>query len=755
MVIIVVLIELLAAGAIIGLENRDSEEASTEIHKELSLIARVNTEGSGIYISSEYNADDFLTVSKSGEVKYNADYWGGKVFGTPGASTIQHVQLMGIVEDELGLTFEKYNPSGSKSKDKVYFVDSVANYDAAINSADILDGGILWEPQYHKILSSSLYKGLVTTNVLFPGHTCCLIAGYQDYLNKNPDETARFLAAYIEAVNYINAAKADHSSEKYATLVEICMENIPGLTEDVVKEALDGVTYTYSDKAESSDLDALVGDIASLTENLTNLQAIKVQMSELGFDSYTEFAKAFIDNKYLSHALTYGPWEGEEKRNIAVAAIEGDVHQIAIQVAISLGYFEDYGLNVGIRALKNGGAVALDLLSGQSDLAFMGAPPITSATVNGKKIYVTEKEPVVKKDLSLISKVNTDGSGIYLASKYNSDDFVTVSPEGEVTYKTETWGGKVFGTPGASSIQHVQLMTIVQDKLKLKFEKYMDGGSLSSDTVYFVDTITNYTHAINNAKILDGGIIWEPQYHYILSNEHYDGMVTTNSLFPGHTCCVIAGYEGYIEKHPDETARFLASYIKAVNYINLAKQNQKGEEFKNLIDICNKHIEGLTPEIIEQAILGVVYTYSDTEGTADLTKLKSDIASLAEELTVLDVIKKKITDLGFESYAKFSDAFIDNSYLDKALKVNEYNGNDVAKIKVGIIKDDVHRIAIIVAQELGYFEGFGIEVTINEFPNGGLVSQDLLSGQSDFAFMGAPPITSASINGDHIRMVEA
>jgi ABC-type nitrate/sulfonate/bicarbonate transport system substrate-binding protein len=273
----------------------------------------------------------------------------------------------------------------------VYFVDNINNYSTAINNRSILDGGILWEPQYHYILSSDYFKGMATTNELFAGHTCCVIAGYENYLKNHSDETVRFLAAYIKAVDYINEAKDDPTGTKYANLVAICKDNIHGLTEEVIKEALEGVVYTYSDNAGTADLNKLINDIGTLSKDLTNLGGIKVKLSDLGFVSYDDLASAFVDNSYLQQALTATGYSGN-KASITVAAIDGDIHQIAVQVAKNNGYFEEYGLDVTIKALPNGGGVAQDLLSGQSDLGFMGAPPITSATINAKKIKLVEGE---------------------------------------------------------------------------------------------------------------------------------------------------------------------------------------------------------------------------------------------------------------------------------------------------------------------------------------------------------------------------
>ena len=741
---------MIAAGAIFALENKETSSSSGEVDKEVSLIARVNTDGSGIYISAVYDPDDFITINSDNSVTYHKEMWGGKVFGTPGASTIQHVQLMDIVKNEMGLNFEKYSNTTSINSNTVYYVDNINNYTMAVNNRNLLDGGILWEPQYHYILSSGYYDGLITTNILFPGHTCCLIAGYQDYLDDHADETARFLAAYIKAVNYINDAKANPSGEAYAELIKICKDNIKGLTDDVIKEALDGVVYKYSDKPNSASLSDLESDIASLAEDLTELGGIKYKISELGFDSYDEFAEAFIDNSYLDKALSYGTYSGS-KSTISVAAIDGDIHQIAVQIARTLGYFDEYGLNVTLRALPNGGAVSLDILGGQSDLGFMGAPPITSATINAKAIVKHDAATHVEKAVSLVSRVNTDGSGIYIATKYNAEDFVTIDGD-NIEYHKEMWGGKVFGTPGASTIQHVQLMDLVQNTFGMKFEKYSE-SKLESDTVYFVDNINNYSTAINNRSVLDGGILWEPQYHYILSSDYFKGMATTNELFPGHTCCVIAGYENYLKNHSDETVRFLAAYIKAVDYINEAKDDPTGTKYANLVAICKENIHGLTEEVIKEALEGVVYAYSDNAGTADLNKLINDIGTLSKDLTDLGGIRVKLSDLGFVSYDDLASAFVDNSYLQQALTATGYSGNK-ASITVAAIDGDIHQIAVQVAKNNGYFEEYGLDVTIKALPNGGGVAQDLLSGQSDLGFMGAPPITSATINAKKIKLVE-
>ena len=446
MAAVAVFIVLIAVGVVYGLENQGKGGASADVYKDLSLISRVNTDGSAIYIASEYDPEYFLTVSDTGEVTYKEEHWKGKVFGTPGAGSVQHVLLMDLVKNKLGLPFVKYDKSAKPSEDAVYYDDSITGSKAAIDNVDILDGGIAGVLAHNNILDSGLYRELATTNILFPGHTCCVMAGSQGYLDKHTDETVRFLAAYIKAVDYINAAKADHSSEEYAKLIEIATEKTH-VSEDLVKKDIDSIVYKYCDRHGSPDLDTFKKDISHLAESLIDFGSIKKTMSELGFDSYSQFADAFVDNKYLSKALDYGSWTGKEKSVIRIAALESCTHQIALNVADSLGFFGEYGLEISITYLASGAEVAQNLLDGKSDLAFMGASPITIAAVNEGKIHAGEKDPAVNEVSSLAGSADADGSVRCPPSRYDADGSIAVPSEGPFTFKPENRGGTVFGTP--------------------------------------------------------------------------------------------------------------------------------------------------------------------------------------------------------------------------------------------------------------------------------------------------------------------
>lgn len=380
-VIAVVIIVIAAVGAYLVI-NKDSDDESGST---ISAIARVNTDGSGIYLKAEYDPADFYTENADGSIELIPSAWGGKVWGTPGTSSIQHVQMMQMAE-EMGLGWAKYN-GGSLDSNTMYYVDSISNYDAAVEkNSEILDGGILWEPQYTMIASNPIYQEFLLTNDLFPGHTCCVIAGSTSYMESNPEVTVAFLAAYKQAVDYVNAALQDKESEEYATLIDICIKYTTGLTEEQIGAALDNIVYKFSDDNVTGSLDDLVDDIADLETNLYDMGSITTDIADLGFSNSTEFAEALVDDSYLTQAVA-GEATDVGNVTVTVAAITGDVHQIGIRIAQDLGFFEQYGITVNVTSLANGGAVALDILNGHSDFALLGAPPLTSNVVNGHYIH--------------------------------------------------------------------------------------------------------------------------------------------------------------------------------------------------------------------------------------------------------------------------------------------------------------------------------------------------------------------------------
>ncbi len=128
------------------------------------IIARVNSEGSGLYIKESKLDDKSADIpARNGTAFYskvgntyvvsaeNAKAWGGLIFATPGITSIQHVQLNGLA-NTMGLKFELYEAGQSLKEDTIYYKTNLATADSVFADVDV-NAGIIWEPQFQRIIT--------------------------------------------------------------------------------------------------------------------------------------------------------------------------------------------------------------------------------------------------------------------------------------------------------------------------------------------------------------------------------------------------------------------------------------------------------------------------------------------------------------------------------------------------------------------------------------------------------------------------
>ena len=378
------------------------------------------------------------------------------------------------------------------------------------------------------------------------------------------------------------------------------------------------------------------------------------------------------------------------------------------------------------------------------------------------------------KELNVIGRVNSEGSGLFLKSTATTSDYLTIDdhPIGEnyikvsdteyVNFTKANWGGKIFGTPGTSTIQHVQLQDIVINTLGLKFAKYTVGEATSSDTVYFTAVASYDAFYKENSIDITGAYIWEAQYSLAVQNG-CKGAITSDKLFPDHTCCIILGSHNYMKNHEEETARFLAAYVESVNSMKTAMAaDPSSDVYKEFIAIAVNSVnipaayaatEEAKKAVIEAALANVTYLAYDDATSTPLEKLKTDIASLSSSLIDLGAITKKPSDLGFSDTTEFSKKFVNDSYMAKAI-AGEYSkdeGRSTVKITVAVISGDIHQLAIHYGMSKGIFEKYNVEVTLSPQTNGPGVLVPLQSGDADFGFLGAPPATITTMNSSLVK----
>ena len=380
---------------------------------------------------------------------------------------------------------------------------------------------------------------------------------------------------------------------------------------------------------------------------------------------------------------------------------------------------------------------------------------IVVAFLLASAILVTFYNPTEDdKEINLVARVNTEGSGIYIDPTHaTADEYLSIDDDGKITYYADGWRGKVFGTPGSTSIQHMQLQSIVVNEIGLKFLPY-DTGASGTDCVYYVNSVANAA-AYASMPVLDGAIIWQPQYQAALDSDVRPAvkLLTTDEFDPGHTCCVIAAQHKYLQNNPALTVRFLAAYIKGVDWVNNALEDKSSAEYAQLIQIANKRTGGVfDQEVLEAALDSVTYTYGLTSeedtSTAPLMSLESAVEGLVNNFTSLGALKRTMSDLGFSSSHEFSQRFVNDGYLVQAMDFTpSASGYSKSNITVAVIAGDIHQIAVHVASELGYFDAYGLNVKFSSATNGAGVAEALQNGEADLGFLGAPPITTTVING--------
>ena len=357
-----------------------------------NVVSRVNSEGSGLYVNKDIaDISGTMPVNKSNGVAFfgdgfslstaNKDAWAGLILGDPGNQSIQHIQLATIA-DSVGLKFAQFTEGTTPSSDTLYYITNLSNF-GAITADTHIQGGIVWEPQFQRVIQEDArYVTLALTNDVFTGHACCIIAANHNWLGDNSGDMVKFLAAYSKAVDYINEAKKNPAGEAYADVKAIAIAKTVGLTGAEVDAALATITYLYADdeKGSLSDLKDNIADLASSLDDLGFITSSKFKDSK-------KVANAFVDDSFLKDAVA-GKASKDGTATLKVAVIKGDIHQLAIHVAIEKGYFAEYGLTIQLSEGSSGGDIATLLTSKDVQIGFLGAPPATLKTINSECIVV-------------------------------------------------------------------------------------------------------------------------------------------------------------------------------------------------------------------------------------------------------------------------------------------------------------------------------------------------------------------------------
>lgn len=444
---IVVVVIVVVAAAAVAVSSRDSEAESTEIN----LISGLEGVGSGFYYDEDrvdptsllvYNDDGTLAthyVSGIGNIAiFKPAGWAGLTFGVPTVGSIQYYQLKTIVEVYLndttytdGTTASLKLVAGSPSSGQVGYTVTQGSAARIIESNPAI--GITWEPQFSALVvdgadTTAPYKNLVTTDLLFPHATCCVLYGNASYIEDHPEVAQRLVWAVKNATDWLNAVydeiKAynesigseqgkwviDESSEAQRALVEYTVKytggTSNGLTTAQILNAYNYVEYAWGDTenlSSSNPMSKIKKDIADQTDILYDIGGLaNNSLESLGFSNSTQFAEKFVDDEPMKAILDTTSYSTTEKTKITFSVIVNDMHQIPTHLADeklpdidkylnnsslsdSSSLYDQAGLEVSFNDASGSNAVVTAMNSNQAQFGVAAQPAVILYDINNKQ----------------------------------------------------------------------------------------------------------------------------------------------------------------------------------------------------------------------------------------------------------------------------------------------------------------------------------------------------------------------------------
>ena len=338
---------------------------------DVNIIARANINGSGIFSNVELSIDPQTQAEK--------DKWGGLVFMTPGPASIQHFMLNRFVKEELGKNFVMYTPGGDNSKDTVYWTQVAPNLMMQTYlKENHINGGFPWDPFFTDIRLTVGGIYCISSDLIEHNHPCCMVAAKESFLTSNEGAVLRFLSAYTESLDWVNAALAEPLSANYATLLEITRD-FTGITNNaVLTAAFNSLTYMYdlNDPTSPYTLEEYTADL------IVSFESLGVITKHV--DDPVAFGNSFINHKCIDKIIADGRTETYPSKMIKVRIghLVGDIHQIGLVVGMKLGIFEKYGVELITIQCANGPEVMRLFQLGVIDIGILGLPPAVSNTAN-------------------------------------------------------------------------------------------------------------------------------------------------------------------------------------------------------------------------------------------------------------------------------------------------------------------------------------------------------------------------------------
>ncbi|MHA2424058.1 MAG: ABC transporter substrate-binding protein [Candidatus Thorarchaeota archaeon] len=235
----------------------------------------------------------------------------------------------------------------------------------------------------------------------------------------------------------------------------------------------------------------------------------------------------------VSSAVVVALWYPTTVPDVRIGYLSQDLHQLALQVAVEMGWFEEANLTVQLLQYQNGALEMNGFQAGQIDMGYLGAAPALTKSIN-QGIGVT-----------VLAGANSEGSSIeVLKSEYDS---------GRVT-GIEDLDGKTIFHPGPSTVQNF-LLRLALNQTGMSTENVTLEQARVQD---MADLLTTDKPAY---------IAWEPFPSLSMYENITVPLKLSGDIWPQHPCCVLAAENSFMAANPETVQTVVDIHVRASEWI--------------------------------------------------------------------------------------------------------------------------------------------------------------------------------------------
>jgi NitT/TauT family transport system substrate-binding protein len=193
---------------------------------DISILAQVNTEGSGLVCRSAITSIKQLP---------------GTTVAIPGHATMQDCLIQKGLQD-----------NGLNARDMRLMVLKPPEMAQAVKSGNI-DCFIAWEPYPAQAEAAGTGAVIARSSELWKGHPCCVLIAHGRFVRTRPDAAAKIIRAHRQACRFI----AEHPEEALGIAV-----HYTGLPHGTIRKAMDHIHYAPDIDREK--IDTFTGFLSDL-----------------------------------------------------------------------------------------------------------------------------------------------------------------------------------------------------------------------------------------------------------------------------------------------------------------------------------------------------------------------------------------------------------------------------------------------------------------------------------------------------------